>query len=430
MRWMGSTDVVVKTPHDQSADAAAEVKREAVALARVSRHPHIIGLIGYSDRLGDAFIALEHAAGGSAKDAIVDAAEPWPVWRVLRAAGDAASGLEFLHKRNIVHRDIAARNVLLNGDGRGMLADFGLSRAVEADTSGGQTAASVGPVRWMAPEAMRERRFSPASDVYMLGMTLWEMLAKTAPYPGTDPLAVARGVLSGELRPRRLPEDVCPPAVWSLLAQCLEQDATKRPSAAEVRKKLQALADQSSPASGHEYDEMDEDAGVELGRPGSASSVGDIVSRVGMTRLADAADALEDEHKAQFVAAAQKGDALANLVCWITGWWPVNGTTTVQRLGDAVVRDGGAAEQYALGWCYVKGKGVAEDEREAVRLFRLAADQGDARGQVNLGVCYDNGMGVAKDRREAARLYRLAADQGNATAANYLAAVNSCCATM
>ena len=70
--------------------------------------------------------------------------------------------------------------------------------------------------------------------------------------------------------------------------------------------------------------------------------------------------------------------------------------------------------------CYTNGTGVAKDEREAVRLYRLAADQGDAHAQFNLGRCYANGTGVAKDERESVRLYRLAADQGHAWAQKVL----------
>jgi TPR repeat protein len=79
-----------------------------------------------------------------------------------------------------------------------------------------------------------------------------------------------------------------------------------------------------------------------------------------------------------------------------------------------------ANAQCNLGVCYEDGSGVAQDEAEAVRLFRLAADQGNANAQCNLGMCYEDGSCVAKDEAEAVRLYRLAADQGLAIAQSNL----------
>ena len=77
---------------------------------------------------------------------------------------------------------------------------------------------------------------------------------------------------------------------------------------------------------------------------------------------------------------------------------------------------GDAAAQYSLGWAYNHGEGVAKDQQEAVRWWRMAAEQGYAVAQTNLGVAYDNGEGVAKDQQEAVRWYRMAADQGYAKA--------------
>ena len=82
------------------------------------------------------------------------------------------------------------------------------------------------------------------------------------------------------------------------------------------------------------------------------------------------------------------------------------------RLYRLAADQGHATAQYQVGDCYANGEGVAKDQCEAVKWYRLAADQGHARAQYNLGCCYANGNGVAKDQREAVKWFRLAADRG------------------
>ena len=90
---------------------------------------------------------------------------------------------------------------------------------------------------------------------------------------------------------------------------------------------------------------------------------------------------------------------------------------TTRRLSDVRWRRSDNADaQYNLGVCYNTGRGVPVDDKEAARLYKLAADQGHALAQYNLGGCYNTGRGVPQDDNEAARLYKLAADQGHAQA--------------
>ena len=103
--------------------------------------------------------------------------------------------------------------------------------------------------------------------------------------------------------------------------------------------------------------------------------------------------------------------ALTLIAPWALGQDP--DTITEIRLQ---AEQGDASAQYNLGGRYAFGRGVPQDEAEAVRWYRLSADQGDASAQNNLGLMYDNGEGVLKDEAEAVRWYRLSADQGNATA--------------
>jgi len=120
-------------------------------------------------------------------------------------------------------------------------------------------------------------------------------------------------------------------------------------------------------------------------------------------------------------AEAGNADAQDNLgVMYATGRGVAKDDTEAARLYRLAADQGHAGGQFNLGWMYANGKGVAKDDAEAVRLFRLAADQGQAEAQSNLGLMYANGSGVAKDDAKAVRLLRLAADQGQAEAQSNL----------
>jgi serine/threonine protein kinase len=90
-----------------------------------------------------------------------------------------------LHNNNIVHRDLAARNILLSEVGEPKVSDFGMSRLVDND-DGNTTKATVGPLKWMAPESLRSREYSKKSDVWSFGVVVWEIVTRQEPYKDED----------------------------------------------------------------------------------------------------------------------------------------------------------------------------------------------------------------------------------------------------
>jgi serine/threonine protein kinase len=94
-----------------------------------------------------------------------------------------AAGVLHLHKEGIVHRDLAARNVLMTSGGQVKISDFGMSRKTQ--NSGGVTKTENGPLKWMAPECLYERKYSIKTDVWAFGVTLFEIVSRGEPYPGT-----------------------------------------------------------------------------------------------------------------------------------------------------------------------------------------------------------------------------------------------------
>src|SRR5690606_2416813 len=131
------------------------------------------------------YIVSEFAQKGSVLDLINNADENITDVLRLRIARDAAAGVAHLHAEGVVHRDISARNFLVAKDYTVMVTDFGMSRMVDsasAESEAARTTSTIGPLRWMAPESLRSREYSQATDSYMFGCFLYELVSYQQPY--------------------------------------------------------------------------------------------------------------------------------------------------------------------------------------------------------------------------------------------------------
>lgn len=146
-----------------------------------------------------------------------------------------STALSYLESKKFVHRDIAARNVLVSSQNCIKLADFGLSRWVE-DQSYYHSSKGMLPIKWMAPESINFRRFTTASDVWMFGVCTWEILMLgIKPFQGVKNSEVIGKLENGERLP--LPMD-CPPRLYSLMSQCWSYEPHKRPDFKSVKETL------------------------------------------------------------------------------------------------------------------------------------------------------------------------------------------------
>ena len=174
--------------------------REARYAAKL-QHPNIVAVhdVGTSD--GIAYMAIAYEPGGSLASSIHGPVEPA---RALRIVRDVAAALDYAHRRGVVHRDVKPHNILLRDDGTCVLGDFGIALALEPQTRLTDRDAMVGTPHYMSPEQLRGEQIDGRSDLYSLGVVLYELLTGRLPYEGTDGWAIGMQHLSARIP--RLPD--------------------------------------------------------------------------------------------------------------------------------------------------------------------------------------------------------------------------------
>jgi tRNA A-37 threonylcarbamoyl transferase component Bud32 len=230
----GSSVTTVKLP----AEVVKMMRREATIMCSLN-HPNVLHVFGIVTECG--WIVMELCEGGTLFDVLRDPDETWlDAPEMARVAAETATGVAYLHMRDvaIVHGDIKARNVLLTKNHAVRICDFGMSEAkdrsktmsvaVAESSSSGRAAITVA---WSAPELFKAQPKSYATDVYALGITLWEIYERREPFSNKPEAAVVSQVLSGE-RPNFTSQT--PAAVRELAIACWSKEPKRRPAAAKV----------------------------------------------------------------------------------------------------------------------------------------------------------------------------------------------------
>ena len=234
--------VAIKILHEHYADDPEYLerfRREARAVAKLS-HPNIVTVIDRGDDDGRQYIVFEHVEGENLKELVLRAGR-LPVRRALELALGVADGLSFAHDHGLVHRDVKPQNVLLNREGEVKVTDFGIARSLHMDHGVTQTGTVLGTGEYLAPEQASGKPVSPATDVYSLGVVLWELLAGDVPFVGENFVAVALRHVNEpapSLHERR--PDVTP-RLAAAVDRALAKDPARRfPSMAAFAKELRA----------------------------------------------------------------------------------------------------------------------------------------------------------------------------------------------
>jgi eukaryotic-like serine/threonine-protein kinase len=214
-------------------DFAGRFVREARAAARLS-HPNVVAVFDQGDDDGTLFLAMEYVPGHTLRD-LVRKEAPMPPAKALSLLDPVLSALAAAHRAGLIHRDVKPENVLLADDGRVKVADFGLARAVSAETQHSATGGVlIGTVSYLSPELVVDGRSDARSDVYAAGVVLYEMLTGRKPHEGESPIQVAyKHVHEDVPAPSRLVAGI-PPYVDALVARATARDRDLRPADAQV----------------------------------------------------------------------------------------------------------------------------------------------------------------------------------------------------
>ena len=226
--------VAVKILHEefkQDKEFVDKFQREAQAAARLS-HPNIVNIydVGVAD--GDHYIVMEYVPGRTLKDRIRQEGH-LSVSESLRVAREIAEALAHAHANNLVHCDIKPHNILMMADGHAKVADFGIARAVTESTMT-YSGNVIGSVHYFSPEQAKGTMITPKSDVYSLGVVLYEMLTGKLPFTGDNPVSIAVKHLQEEPVPVRQIDPAIPPVVEAIVSKAMSKDPAMRPTSAEL----------------------------------------------------------------------------------------------------------------------------------------------------------------------------------------------------
>src|SRR6185503_680899 len=234
-------------------DRKARFKQEAKAAAAVS-HPAIAQIYDVGEGPEGFFIAMELVEGKTVKSLIQ--ARELDLLGAIEIAIQVAGGLQKAHEAGIVHRDIKPENVIVTPDGHAKILDFGLAKLFESPKEAGapdgishmetlaktQAGFVLGTLRYMSPEQARGQTVDSRSDLFSLGIVLYEMVTGQLPFSGSNPLDTLHAIAFEETRPITAVRPNLPPSLQRVVTRCLRKRAADRyPDAKELASDLKAV---------------------------------------------------------------------------------------------------------------------------------------------------------------------------------------------
>ncbi|XP_026088247.1 protein tyrosine kinase 2aa isoform X1 [Carassius auratus] len=235
-----SLSVAIKTCKNCTSDSVREKFLQEALTMRQFDHPHIVKLIGIITE-NPVWIIMELCTLGELRSFLQIRKYNLDLSALILFSYQLSTALAYLEVKRFVHRDIAARNVLVSSMDCVKLGDFGLSRYME-DSSYYKASKGKLPIKWMAPESINFRRFTSASDVWMFGVCMWEILMfGIKPFQGVKNNDVIGRIENGERLAMPLN---CPPTLYSLMTKCWAYDPSKRPRFTELKTQLSTILDE------------------------------------------------------------------------------------------------------------------------------------------------------------------------------------------
>ncbi|WP_143237576.1 Stk1 family PASTA domain-containing Ser/Thr kinase [Boudabousia liubingyangii] len=231
-------EVAVKVLYPHLVDSGsflARFQKEARSVARLI-HPNIVTVFDQGELPGTAYIVMQLIDGPSVRE-LIDQDAPFTLKRALDLTEKVLIGLQAAHSQGIIHRDIKPENILLSPDGTPQIADFGLAQTI-SQTSGATSHTLLGTVAYVAPELITKGESDERSDLYALGIMLFEMLTGSVPFKGANAINIAYAHVSQSVPPISQIVDWMPTEVDEFLSSLTAQDPEERFESAQA-----ALAD-------------------------------------------------------------------------------------------------------------------------------------------------------------------------------------------
>ncbi|GGN95970.1 Stk1 family PASTA domain-containing Ser/Thr kinase [Saccharibacillus kuerlensis] len=211
-------------------------RREAQSAASLS-HPNIVSIYDVGQEGEVQYIVMEYIEGQDLDEVIKERA-PLPTDEAVRIASQICDALDHAHSNQIIHRDIKPHNILIGRGGRVKVTDFGIARAVTSTTIT-QTGSVVGSVHYFSPEHAKGVTAGEKSDLYSLGIVLYQMLTGALPYEGESPISVALKHLQDEFEEPRKLNPMIPQSVENIIVKAMRKNPSERyVSAAEMQSDL------------------------------------------------------------------------------------------------------------------------------------------------------------------------------------------------
>jgi eukaryotic-like serine/threonine-protein kinase len=217
---------VLRPEYVSDQDFVRRFRREAQAAASLS-HPNIVSIYDVGIEEGIHYIVMEYIHGQSLKE-LLEELGVLPVRMAVEYACQIAHALSHAHKHGIIHRDVKPHNILISEDGRVKVTDFGIAQAVTASTVTYNNGSILGSVHYFAPEQAKGGQTNEQSDIYSLGVVLFELVTGQVPFSGDSPVSIAVKHLQEPFpKPREINADI-PAAVERIIKRAVEKDPVNR----------------------------------------------------------------------------------------------------------------------------------------------------------------------------------------------------------
>jgi serine/threonine-protein kinase len=272
---------------------------EGKAAGRLT-HPHIVTVYDFGEERDIAYLAMELLKGTELRTRMQEGAIP--VIEAVDIAGQVAEGLGFAHEHGVVHRDIKPGNIMLVARGQAKIMDFGIARTRASDHKT-STGVVLGTPKYMSPEQVAGSPVDHRSDIFSLGIVLYEMLTRTAPFGGEDTTQIMHKIANAEAAPPSRLNPEVPSLLDFVLARALKKDpgvryqdayemaADLRSCLAELRGRARAAPKEESAAKDTKTMKLESVGGKAVVAPAARAIVSD--TRMPLSRQFDSSDAVQ-----------------------------------------------------------------------------------------------------------------------------------------